>query len=321
MRWIRGQVFPPGRAAASDPKYAKDRRDAFFNVARVYHSSKRYNEAKGASKEYLGAYPSDIQAMAALAGLYLRDEKRDSALSLYGAIVAHADSASAEDLFGAASTVLGVIPPSPDTADMDAACARPKEEEPRADPRQISARCQPAAVDSMKKYHALADPQYRLVAQTYEAGLAKNPYIATRSNNLAGISYLVGDRAKCCRSPAAVCRGPDEPALAGQDCGGVAAPGEEGLRAPLSRAGGLAPRRGHRGQLHHDRAGRRPRGLISNFHSKPSATPQAHISSSWSKGNVVASVPQEVPAWMLCQSILQIEVDFAWNRCWRYKRS
>src|SRR6266571_5668584 len=61
--------------AASDPKYAKDRRDAFFNVARVYHSLKRNAEAAVAYREYIGAYPNDVQAMASLAGLYLLADK------------------------------------------------------------------------------------------------------------------------------------------------------------------------------------------------------------------------------------------------------
>src|SRR5256885_14860614 len=88
--------------AASDPKYANDRREAWLNVARVYHSEKRYDEAAAAYREFLGAYPNDVQARASLAELYLRANQRDSAMALYAAIPAHADSASADDLFGAA---------------------------------------------------------------------------------------------------------------------------------------------------------------------------------------------------------------------------
>ena len=43
--------------AASDPKYAKDRRDAFFNVARVYHSAQRYDEAEAVLKPLLRTVP------------------------------------------------------------------------------------------------------------------------------------------------------------------------------------------------------------------------------------------------------------------------
>src|SRR5256885_10408839 len=79
--------------AASDPKYANDRREAWLNVARVYHSEKRYDEAAAAYREFLGAYPNDVQARASLAELYLRANQRDSAMALYAAIPAHADSA------------------------------------------------------------------------------------------------------------------------------------------------------------------------------------------------------------------------------------
>src|SRR2546426_1698409 len=76
--------------AASDPKYANDRREAWLNVARVYHSEKRYDEAAAAYREFLGAYPNDAQARASLAELYLPANQRDSALALYAALPAHA---------------------------------------------------------------------------------------------------------------------------------------------------------------------------------------------------------------------------------------
>src|SRR3989449_4342990 len=129
--------------AASDPKYANDRREAWLNVARVYHSEKRYDEAAAAYREFLAAYPNDRQAKASLAELYLRANQRDSAMALYAAIAAHADSAGAEDLFGAAGSVLGAIPQTPDTVELDAACGKAlKRKTPTLTARQISARCQ-----------------------------------------------------------------------------------------------------------------------------------------------------------------------------------
>ena len=189
--------------AASDPKYADERREALLNVARVYHSEKRYDEAMAAYREFLAAYPNDVQAKANLAELHLRGNQRDSAMALYAAITTHADSASADDLFGAAASVLGAIPPTPDTVDLDAACGKAlKKKTPTLTARQISARCQPAAVDTMKKFHALADPLYRLGVATYEAGLAKNPYYRDALYNLTGISCST-TRPRCCRWPGA----------------------------------------------------------------------------------------------------------------------
>src|ERR1041385_2508958 len=115
------QYFRLAVPAASDPKYAKDKREAWLNVARVYHTDKRYDQAAAAYREYLAAYPSDVQAMASLAELYLRANQRDSAMALYAAIPTHGDSASADDLFGAAGAVLSGIPQLPDTSELDAA--------------------------------------------------------------------------------------------------------------------------------------------------------------------------------------------------------
>src|SRR5438094_3092952 len=182
--------------AASDPKYARDRKDALFNVARVYHSAKRYDEAIAAYREYLAAYPGDVSGMASLAGLYGLTGKRDSAMALYGRVLEHADSASADDLFTAAGSMLGAIPNSPDTAVMDADCGKAATKKtPAVTARQVAARCAPAAADTMRKYHVLADPQYALVAKTYQAGLAKNPYSRDALYNLAGVRYLIGDSA------------------------------------------------------------------------------------------------------------------------------
>src|SRR5438309_2106432 len=134
-------------------------------------------EATATYHEFLAAYPNDIQGTASLAELYLRANKVDSAAALYNRILDHADSATAEDLFAAARSLLSVIASSPDTAVMDADCAKAaKKRSPALTARQVAARCGPAAADTMRKYHALTDPQYALVAKTYQAGLAKNPY-------------------------------------------------------------------------------------------------------------------------------------------------
>jgi tetratricopeptide (TPR) repeat protein len=183
--------------AAQDPKYAKDKRDALFNVARVYHSAQRYEEAQGAYKEYLAAYPTDVQAMAGLASLYMRAGKRDSAMALYAQIPEHADSAGADELFTAALGVLNAVPEPPDSVALETKCrAAQKKRVPALTPRQITAKCDPVAADTMRKFHAAADPQYRLAAKAYDAGLAKNPYSRDALYNLAGISFLVGDSTK-----------------------------------------------------------------------------------------------------------------------------
>jgi len=177
--------------AASDPKYAKDRRDALFSLARVYQAAQRYDGATAAYKDYLAAFPGDVQAMASLAGLYTRAGKRDSAMALYAQIPAH------EDLFAAGLAILNAVPEVPDTAASASACrAAQRKKIPALTPRQIAAKCEPAAADTMRKFHLVADPPYHLAANAYEIGLGKNPYSRDALYNLSAIYFLAGDSSK-----------------------------------------------------------------------------------------------------------------------------
>src|SRR2546430_16311565 len=102
--------------------------------------------------------------MGSLAGLYMLMDKRDSATALYNKILDRADSAGADDLFGAARSILNAIPSSPDTAAMDGDCAKAaKKKTPTLTNRQIAARCEPAAAETIRKDHPLTGPQYHLV--------------------------------------------------------------------------------------------------------------------------------------------------------------
>jgi tetratricopeptide (TPR) repeat protein len=310
--------------AAADPKFAKDRRDAFFNVARVYHGAKRYDEATAAYKEYLGAYPNDVQAMAGLAGLYMRDGKRDSAMTLYGAIVGHADSATAEELFGAAQAVLGGIPNAPDTADMDAACGKAlKKKTPAITARQISARCQPAAVDTMRKYHALADPQYRLVAQTYEAGLAKNPHLRDALYNLAGISYLIGDTSKVLPlAQRLYAVDPMNRLSLAKIAGGWQLLGKKDSVLYYLQLADSIPIEVTVSNFTTNEQDAAVEGLFTNFHSKPSPPFKLMFEFLNGKDSVVASVPQDVPAVDAgANTGFKLKAGKPGIVAWRYKRS
>jgi len=310
--------------AASDPKYAKDKRDAFFNVARVYHAAKRYDEATTAYKEYLAAYPNDVQAMASLAGMYLTDGKRDSAMALYGAILAHADSAGADELFGAAQSVLAAIPSTPDTAVMDSDCAKAqKRKTPGLTARQISTRCQPAAADTMRKFHALADPQYRLVAQTYEAGLKKNPYLRDALYNLAGISYLIGDTNKVLPlAQRLYAVDPMNRLTLAKIAGGWQLLGKkDSVLYYLTLADSL-PIEVTVGTFSPSENGAQLQGLFTNFRTKPSAPMKLTFEFLDATGAVVASQPQDVPALDAgANQSFKVVVDRPGITAWRYKRS
>jgi tetratricopeptide (TPR) repeat protein len=184
-------------AAASDPKYAKDRRDALLNLARVYNAQKQSDSATSTYKTYLAADPGDVQAMAGLAALYAQAGNRDSALALYARISDHADSASAEDLFAAGLAMINAVPAPPDTVTTAGACrAAQRKKTPALTPRQLAAKCEIPAADTMRKFHVAVDPQYHLAAKAYEIGLVKNPYSRDALYNLSAIYFLNGDTSK-----------------------------------------------------------------------------------------------------------------------------
>ncbi len=160
--------------AAADPKFAKDKRDALFNLARVYHGAQRYDEAVATYKEYLAAYPRDMQATAGLAAVYSLQGKRNEAMAMYTEVLQHGDSASAADLFGVGRAILNGIPDPPDTAAQGTQCRADARRASRTlTPRQVAARCDSLRTQAMRDYDAAAVGDYRLVTQAFEAGLAK----------------------------------------------------------------------------------------------------------------------------------------------------
>ncbi len=310
--------------AASDPKYAKDRREAWLNVARVYHSDKRYDEATAAYKEFLGAYPNDVQAMASLAELYLRGNQRDSAMALYAAIPAHADSASADDLFGAAGAVLSGIPQMPDTSELDAACAKAlKKKTPTLTGRQLSARCQPAAADTMRKFHALADPLYRLGVQTYEAGLAKSPYHRDALYNMTGISFMLNDTARVLPlAQRLFAVDPMNRLTLAKLAGAWQLAGKKDSALYYITLADSLPVEVTVGTFSTNEQGAALEGLFTNFHSKPSPPIKLMFELVDGKGNVVASVPQDVPAVAGgANQSFKLKTGQPGIVAWRYKRS
>jgi len=181
---------------AEDPRFAKEKRDALFNVARVYHAADRLDDAATAYKVYLAAYPNDVQAMAGLAAAYMRQGRKDSAAVLFTAVIEHGDSAAASDLFAAGQTILNGIPQAPDTTPVATQCKAQARKNRTLTVRQIAARCDSAVAKVMRAYDASVMPQYRIAAHAYEAGLVKNPYERDALFNLCGLYYIIGDTAQ-----------------------------------------------------------------------------------------------------------------------------
>src|SRR2546426_6457931 len=85
----------------------------------------------------------------------------------------------------------------PDTATSASACrTAQRKKTPVLTPRQVAAKCEPVAADTMRKFRSVADPQYRLAAKAYEIGLVKNPYARDALYNLSAIYFLAGDTSK-----------------------------------------------------------------------------------------------------------------------------
>jgi len=182
--------------AGDDPKFARNKRDALFDAARVYHAAQRWDEAAAGYKDYLAVYPTDVQAMAGLASVYLQQGKRDEAVALYTQIMDHADSAEATDLFNAAQVILGGIPQDPDTAAVGEKCRTETRAKSRTlTVRQIAVKCEAVTVDTLRAFRKSIEPQYRLAARAYELGLTKNPYYRDALYNLSGIYYILSDTA------------------------------------------------------------------------------------------------------------------------------
>src|SRR5216110_3393323 len=320
------QAEPLGFIYLANLFIARDEPDSALkqpNAARVYHSEKRYDEAAAAYREFLGAYPNDVQARASLAELYLRANQRDSAMALYAAIPAHADSASADDLFGAAGAVLSAIPQLPDTSELDAACAKAlKRKTPTLTARQLAARCQPAAADTMRKFHALADPLYRLGVQTYQAGLVKNPYHRDALYNLTGISFVLNDTAKVLLLAQRLYAVDPMNRLSLTKLAGAwqLAGKKDSSLYYLTLADSL-PIEVSVGKFVANEQGGALEGLYSNFHSKPSRPVKVTFELVDGKGNVVASLPQDIPALDPgANQSFKLKATQTGAIAWRYKR-
>ncbi|HMA40108.1 MAG TPA: tetratricopeptide repeat protein [Gemmatimonadales bacterium] len=184
------KYFRLGIVAAQDPKFARERSDAMFNLANSFYAAQRYDSAASGYAEYLKVMPNDAQALARLGDVLQTAGQKDSAMSVYATIIAHADSMDALSLFNAGVSIYNGAPPFPDTVRVSADCRRSRA--PGRTPAQrrlIVAQCDSVAADSVKKREATAAQNYSLAAQAFEAGLAHNAQSRDGLFNLAN-AYL-----------------------------------------------------------------------------------------------------------------------------------
>lgn len=141
-------------AAGSDTAFAAQRKQAMFNLARMYHREQRWAEAAAAYRHYLEEFPRDAEATAALASVYSAMGQPDSATTLYRGVLERADSVPFLDLMQA-----GV---------------------------QMFRNAGQAEGQAARK-------TYRLAARAFEAALAKNPQYRDGLYNLANVYYQLHD--------------------------------------------------------------------------------------------------------------------------------
>ncbi|HZA13445.1 MAG TPA: tetratricopeptide repeat protein, partial [Myxococcaceae bacterium] len=181
--------------AGDDTAYTDDKRQAYFNIARMYHRAQRWDEAKKAYQEYLTAYPGDAEATAALASAYTATGMRDSANQLYRAVLDRADSVAFLDLFQAGVAIFRGAPPVPDTAAAAAQCRQGPGLAGGTTPA-ARRRCAAAKVDSVMQEHRKASRAiYELASRAFAAVLKKNPYYRDALYNLANTYYQLRDTA------------------------------------------------------------------------------------------------------------------------------
>ncbi len=316
------KYFRLATQAAADPKYLKDKKDAMFNLARVYQGAARYDEATVAYQAYLAAYPGDVQATAGLASVYAQTGRRDEAMAMYARVLARADSADASDLFSVGREMLNGIPKPPDTASQAGQCRSEASARGRLTARQIAARCDSATTRAMREYDAGARGAYRSVEDAFVAGLAKQPYDREALFTLAGVAALAGDTARALDAAKRLY------AVDPLNRGSIRMlaqawklKGRSDSTLHFLQIADSLPLEVSVGSFMPDDKGAALSGLFTNFRSKPSQPTTLTFEFLDAGGRVVASHAENVPAVASGENrAFDIRVSGAAIVTWRYRR-
>jgi len=185
--------------AATDPKFAQDRKDALYNLGRIQQSVQKLPDAKATYREYLGLFPNDPEIMAALGSLYMQMSSKDgaykdSAFTIYRQIVSRGDSMGYYQLYRVGAEISQSVPEDPDTAAAAASCrsaARAKRPPPTL--ARIRATCDSASRAMAKAYFASSQEAFTLAAQALTASLRMNPHYRETLIFLANTSLGLHD--------------------------------------------------------------------------------------------------------------------------------
>lgn len=178
--------------SAKDPKFAQDRKDALYNLARIQQSLQQWPEAEATYREYLGLYPNDPEVLAALGSVLMQRGNRDSAFAIYKQIIARGDSMGYYALYRAGVEISTSVPDEPDTAAAGSGCrTEARAVRPALTAARIRARCDSVTTGMARAYLQSSKEAFTLAAQALDASLRLNPYyretLIHRANTALGM--------------------------------------------------------------------------------------------------------------------------------------
>ena len=314
--------------AATDPKFASERKDAMFNLGNSFYVSKQYDSAAAAYALYLQTAPNDAQALTRLGDVLAAGGHQDSAMSVYREVVAHADSVDPLTLFNVGVSVYNAAPHAPDTAALGSSC-RTERRGGRttltaAQRRTITAACDSVTGAAVKAREAAAAANYRLAAQAFDAGLARDPSSRDGLYNL-GNAYLALQQTDSMMSVAQRLVAVDPMnrnsmrllAQAWQMKGQR----DSALRY-VTLADSLLPVDVTVGSFTPADQNVSVSGIITNFHNQPSAPMQLVFEFLNGSGEVVATQTLDVPSLKAAENHpFELQAIGAGILAWRYKKS
>jgi tetratricopeptide (TPR) repeat protein len=163
--------------AATDPKFAQDRKDALYNLARIEQSQQHWSQAEATYREYLTLYPNDPEVVTALGSILMQRGNKDSAFAIYKQVIARGDSMGYFSLLRAGVEISQGVPDEPDTATTGRDCrTAARSARPALTPARIRARCDSVTGGVVAAYEANAQESFNLAAQALDASLRLNPY-------------------------------------------------------------------------------------------------------------------------------------------------
>ena len=178
--------------AATNPKFAQDRKDVLFNLGRIQQSLQKWPEAEATYREYLGLYPNDPEVLAALGSVAMQRGNKDSAFAIYKQIIARGDTMGYYALYRAGVEIAQSVPEEPDTAAAGSSCrSTARASRPALTAARIRARCDSVTTGMAKTYIASSREAFSLAAQALDASLRLNPYyresLIHRANTALGM--------------------------------------------------------------------------------------------------------------------------------------